>query len=72
MPIQLDINSILIDFFLWDLAKKIETGEEVVDSSLTQTLFCLFIGCEVYGINNTLERQRWIAEIAGMRLYRRR
>ena len=26
-----EISSVLIDFYLWDLAKKLETGEEHVD-----------------------------------------
>ena len=26
-----EISSVLIDFYLWDLAKKLETGEEHID-----------------------------------------
>lgn len=32
------VNSVLIDFYLWDLAKRIEVGEEVVEGVKTQPM----------------------------------
>ena len=33
---QCNVSSVLIDFYLWDLAKKVEMGEQLIEGIETQ------------------------------------